>query len=198
MNISQWYAISIAAITACLVILRMGSIVSNVFISRFQVLALKHLVYPLLVHRRYFTSITRFQGLLVGSYVIINGFCMGLGIKNSSDLLLRSGTMAAINMIPLFLGGRTSVFANFLGVSLHTYYIAHHWVGRVVIIQGMVHVGLAIAAGKPWTFDSSQISGISVRFLLDIHLCFADTSTVGFSAGAAGPRLTLLCAQDDV
>jgi len=88
---------------------------------------------------------------------------MGLGIKTRSDLISRSGLMASINLIPLFLGGRTNVLASFLGISLHTYYLAHHWVGRVVIIQGLIHVGSVIASRKPWTFDSFQISGISVR-----------------------------------
>ena len=91
---------------------------------------------------------------------------MGLGIKSTSDLISRSGMMASINLIPLFLGGRTSVLANFLGISLHTYYLAHHWIGRIVVLQGLLHVGLVIASGKPWTFDSFQISGISVRFRL--------------------------------
>jgi hypothetical protein len=88
---------------------------------------------------------------------------MGLGIKTMSDLLVCSGLMDSINLIPLFLGGRTNVLANYVGISLHTYYIAHHWLGRLVIFQSLLHVALVIASGKPWTFDSSQISGISVR-----------------------------------
>ncbi|KAG9229646.1 hypothetical protein BJ875DRAFT_386916, partial [Amylocarpus encephaloides] len=56
----------------------------------------------------------------------INGFCIGLGIHSRSDLMLRSGTMASINLIPLFLGGRTNVLTNFLGITLHSYYLAHY------------------------------------------------------------------------
>ncbi|CZR55712.1 uncharacterized protein PAC_05600 [Phialocephala subalpina] len=193
MNIAQWYAVSVAAVSACLLIHRIGSLAANFFVSRFQVLALKKLVYPLL-RRRYFGSVTRFQGLMVGSYIVINGFCMGIGIKNTGDLLLRSGTMAAINMIPLFLGGRTSVLANFLGISVHTYYLAHHWIGRVVILQSLLHVVLVIATGKPWTFDSSQISGISVS-LSQMGLEFLTIRPVGFSAGAAPPSLIVLRSQ---
>jgi len=91
---------------------------------------------------------------------------MGLGIRIGShffhDLMIRSGTMAAVNLIPLFLGGRTNTLANFMGISLHTYYIAHHWIGTVVVLQSLLHVALSIAAGTPWTFDSSQISAITV------------------------------------
>lgn len=159
---TKWYSISLALFTATLLLYRIGTVASNFFVAEFQVWALKRIIYPLLVQRRYFASVTRFQGAVVGSYFIINGVCMGIGIKSTSDLLLRSGTMASINMMPLFLGGRTSVLANFLGISLHTYYLAHHWIGRLVVIQSLLHVSLVIASGKPWTYDSFQIAGISV------------------------------------
>lgn len=98
----------------------------------------------------------------MGCYLAINGFCMGLGIKTTSDIISRAGIMASVNLIPLFLGGRTNALANFIGISIHSYYIAHHWIGRVVIAQSFLHVGFAIAAGQRWTFNSFQISGISV------------------------------------
>lgn len=162
MNITTWYAISIAGLTAILLLYRIGSVASTFFVTRFQTFALRYIAYPVLVRRRYWSSVTRLQGGLVGSYIIINGACMGLGIRTTSDLLIRSGVMASINLIPLFLGGRTSIISDFLGISIHTYYLAHHWIGRIVIIQSLVHVGLVIATGTPWTFDSSQISGLSV------------------------------------
>ena len=162
MNFTHWYAVAIAGAAACLLFRRIGSVASEFLVSRFKALALRSIAYPLLLHRRYWTSITRLQGAVIGSYYIINGFCMGLGIRSRADLIARSGMMASINLIPLFLGGRTSMLANFLGISLHTYYLAHHWIGRLVVIQSLLHVALVIAAGKPWTFDSSQVSGISV------------------------------------
>ncbi len=55
------------------------------------------------------------------------------------------------------------MIANTLGTSIHTYYLMHHWIGRIVIIQGLLHVGLVVASNPIWTFDSFQISGISVK-----------------------------------
>jgi hypothetical protein len=163
MNLTQWYAVSIAAIAGCILLYRIGIVSSAFLTARFQYIALKNLAYPLLIPRRYnWKGVTRLQGAVLGGYFGINGFCMGLGITSRSELMARSGMLASINLIPLFLGGRTSVLANFLGISLHTYYIAHHWIGRLVILQGLLHVGLAITSGRPWTFDSFQISGISV------------------------------------
>ena len=170
MNLTQWYAISLAASAATLLTYYIGTVVSTFLIVRFQYFALKNIVYPLLL-RRFWTG-TRFQGGLVGIYIILNGFCMGLGIKSSAELLTRSGLMASINLIPLFMGGRTSMLANLLGISLHTYYLAHHWIGRVVIVQSLIHVGLVISSRKPWTIDSIQITGITVSLSLVTILLF--------------------------
>jgi hypothetical protein len=163
-RLPQWYAIATAASAALLLLHHIGSVCSAFLISRFQFVFLKFVVYPLVVRRRWWNwiAVNRLQGATISSYVIINGFCMGLGIKTTSDLIIRSGLMASINMIPLFLGGRTNTLASFLGISLHTYYLAHHWIGRIVILQSLIHVFLVIAHRVPWTFDSSQISGISV------------------------------------
>ncbi len=165
MNITQWYAVSIAAVTGILLAQRIGGMVSNFLVTRFQFVFLRQISYPLL-KRSYLPRMTRLQASFLGSYFVINGFCMGLGIRRGRncfhDLMIRSGTMAAINLVPLFLGGRTNTLANFMGISLHTYYLAHHWIGRVVVIQSLLHVAFTIAAGTPWTFQSSQISGITV------------------------------------
>jgi hypothetical protein len=172
MTVTEWYAVSIAAIAACVILYRIGSLASSLFVTNFQFLTLRNVAYPLLVRRRYFANITRLHGLAVASFVIMNGFCMGLGIRRAhlvSDLMIRSGVMASINLIPLFMGGRTNMMANFLGISLHTYYIAHHWIGRLVVILSLLHVGLVLGSGKPWTFHSSRISGITVGFGLAIR-----------------------------
>jgi hypothetical protein len=94
----------------------------------------------------------------------VNGVCMGVGIDKSSmipGLILRSGMMASVNMIPLFLGGRTNPLVDGLGVPLHVYYLVHHWVGRMVILQSFIHAILAISSQK-WRLDAPTISGVVV------------------------------------
>lgn len=34
-----------------------------------------------------------------------------------------------------------------LGVPLHVYYLAHHWDGRLAVVQGLVHMLLAVLPG---------------------------------------------------
>ena len=78
------------------------------------------------------------------------------------DLISRTGVMASINMVPLFLGGRTNIMVDILGVSVHSYYLAHHWIGRVVVVQGLIHAGLVMSKVKTSTFDATQVAGLSV------------------------------------
>lgn len=121
--------------------------------------------YPLLIQRRYSGSVSRAQGLYVSTYIIMNGFCMGLGIRSThltTDLISRTGVMASINMVPLFLGGRTSIMVDMLGVSVHSYYLAHHWISRVVVVQGLIHAGLVMSKVKTSTFDATQVAGLLV------------------------------------
>lgn len=47
--------------------------------------------------------------------------------------------MAIINMVPLFLGGRTNPVADALGISIQSYYFAHNWIGRVAIVEALIH-----------------------------------------------------------
>jgi hypothetical protein len=133
-------------------------------------------VYPLLIKRRYtlwhwtiyWTSATRLECFMLGLYFFVNGFFMGYGIHKTNlkqELFVRSGTMAIINMIPLFLGGRTNILSNFLGISFHTYYLAHHWIGRMVIVLSILHIGLHTGSGKPSSYMRSQVSALTVSIL---------------------------------
>lgn len=51
---------------------------------------------------------------------------------------MRSGSLASINMVPLFFGGGTALLADFAGVSLHANYAMHHWAGWMVVVQGAI------------------------------------------------------------
>ena len=50
------------------------------------------------------------------------------------------------------------MLSDFMGISLHSYYLAHHWIGRVVILQSLIHVGLVIRAKRlgPLTLFKSR------------------------------------------
>lgn len=63
----------------------------------------------------------------------------------------RSGTLATVNMIPLFiLAGRNNPLIPLLGISFDTMNLLHRWFGRIVAIEAVVHT-LAYYAGSALT-----------------------------------------------
>ena len=53
--------------------------------------------------------------------------------------------MAAVfNLMPMFLGGRINPFADSIGIPMSTYYLAHHWIGRVAIAEALIHSSLIL------------------------------------------------------
>ena len=165
MSITFWYAISIAALYTLFLVQVIYLIFFRHFYPQLRCVFSKYIGYALLTPRRNWGRVTRGEGLSIALYIILNGFSMGLGIHTYNDLLIRASTMASINMVPLFFGGRTSIIAEFLGFSLHSYYLAHIWIGCVVILQSSIHVILVIGRGEPWTLNDFQVSGIYVRII---------------------------------
>lgn len=163
LTITIWYAISLGILVTTIALLSHPSLFIIMLIYNcFKRWFYQELWYPLFIHRRYWGSVSRGQGLFVTAYIVMNGFCMGLGIQSTTDLISRTGVMASVNMVPLFLGGRTSIVVDLLGVSVHSYYLAHHWIGRVVVVQGLIHAALVMTNMGIPTFDAAHVAGISV------------------------------------
>ncbi len=98
---------------------------------------------------------SRFQFLFLIGYFATNvGFAV-IHIpfaESASDglkqLRNRSGTLATVNMIPLFiLAGRNNPLIPLLGISFDTMNLLHRWFGRIVAIEAVVHT-LAFYAGS--------------------------------------------------
>jgi len=138
----------------------------------------KHILYaPLLRkrHNREFqlssainvgTLPSRFQFLFLLGYFTTNVVFTVLHIPfadSASDAIKqvrnRSGTLATVNMIPLFiLAGRNNPLIPLLGISFDTMNLIHRWFGRIVAIEAVVHT-LAFYAG------SSMKKGWGAAFL---------------------------------
>jgi ferredoxin-NADP reductase len=57
-----------------------------------------------------------------------------------AELRGRSGTLAVLNMVPLFLlAGRNNPLISILHISFDTYNLLHRWLGRMVVIESVVH-----------------------------------------------------------
>jgi NAD(P)H-flavin reductase len=57
-----------------------------------------------------------------------------------AELRGRSGTLAVLNMVPLFLlAGRNNPLIPILRISFDTYNLLHRWLGRIVVLESIVH-----------------------------------------------------------
>ncbi len=99
---------------------------------------------------------SRLHTILLVTYILINVFyCLYLDYSQPVAALLaevrgRTGHLSLVNMVPLIvLAGRNNPFIYLLRVSFDTYNIFHRWIGRVVVIQAVVHtIAWAINEGN--------------------------------------------------
>ena len=79
--------------------------------------------------------------------------------KDKTDISTRAAIAAITNLVPIMLGGRTNILADYIGVSLQSYYLVHHWLARLVIGEVIIHAGFA--RKDKWTLQA--IFGLVVR-----------------------------------
>lgn len=90
---------------------------------------------------------TRLQTLMLTFYFASNiAYCLLLLDWSQPKAPLvaefrgRTGVLAVINMIPLFLlAGRNNPLIPLLGISFDTYNLLHRWMGRMVVIESVLH-----------------------------------------------------------
>ncbi|KAI9814227.1 MAG: hypothetical protein M1827_003393 [Pycnora praestabilis] len=131
----------------------------------------KHLLYAPLWRNRHNREIrlssaisvgtlpSRFHMILLVSYLASNiAYCSILDYNQKdrasliAELRGRSGALSVLNMIPLIiLAGRNNPLIPLLRVSFDTYNLLHRWMGRVVVIEALIHTGAwatnAVAGG---------------------------------------------------
>ncbi|KAK4123505.1 hypothetical protein N657DRAFT_573166 [Parathielavia appendiculata] len=90
---------------------------------------------------------TRMQLVFLLGYLATNvAFCV-MTIEFSGSLKQvaalvrnRTGYLAVVNMIPLFLmAGRNNPLINLLGISFDTFNLLHRWLGRIVMLEAVAH-----------------------------------------------------------
>lgn len=160
MLIVHWLGIGAGAIlTLTLILCRRRIMISPLYLhSRY--LFLRFLAYPLLIRRRYYSSITVLQAVVFVIYLAGNAVYLANPWPSYDEIANRFGTMAAINMIPLFLR-HSNIIMHYLVLPLHVHLIAHHWIGRVCIVQGIVHLTLILKSRLDrgvYNFSGSLVS----------------------------------------
>ena len=111
----------------------------------------RYLRYPLLVSRRSFSrygswiSMTRLEALLVCLFLAANILVIFIPFRNLGwrKIEQRCAFVAAVNVIPLSIGGRPLMRT--LNISNASYTVFHHWVGRMAVFQAIVHACIVLA-----------------------------------------------------
>ncbi|KAF2484250.1 ferric-chelate reductase [Neohortaea acidophila] len=94
-----------------------------------------------------------------------------------NDLCNRTGTLATLNLIPLFLlAGRNNPLIWLLDISFDNYNLLHRWIGRMVVVQAFLH-------GAFWIAEQAVESGwSSVAPELAVPGSMQLTGTIGIGA----------------
>lgn len=82
-----------------------------------------------------------------------------------AELRGRSGTLSMVNMVPLiFLAARNNLLIPWLKVSFDTYNLIHRWLGRLVVIEAVIHTIawlIVQVADGGWKSVSDRVMGES-------------------------------------
>jgi hypothetical protein len=121
----------------------------------------KRFIYTLVLRRRRSTSDVNVLVVLnILLVVAANVTACTVRVGSSAQLAKRCGTLFMVNVLPLYLGGRTSFLADrILRLPLTEYHLFHRWIGRICVLQGLVH-GIINAS----TSSSSSIADTLVSF----------------------------------
>ncbi|ENI01104.1 hypothetical protein COCC4DRAFT_148871 [Bipolaris maydis ATCC 48331] len=141
MQISLVYAVALASAFGLLLIWKALRFLKTPARRRLCSLLRKRLIYTTFYRRRIGSdnvSILTFLKILI--YFVANIAACALDVGNREELANRCGSLFIINLVPLLLGGRTSLLGDRL-IRLHPSQssLIHRWVGRVCITEGLIH-----------------------------------------------------------
>ncbi|KAJ2983716.1 hypothetical protein NUW58_g6202 [Xylaria curta] len=159
-SVTNWYAIGGVSLLVSVILLRVGRVYGSMLRSWLN----RHLIYPLLL-----CDVTRLQAVLLVIYGSVNAIVLALFPERGPALEQRAALVSALNIVTVFLGGRTNPLIDRADVSVRTYYFWHFWAGRVIAIQGLLHAAVHIARQASRS-DSLVISGWIVSLLLFLLL----------------------------
>jgi hypothetical protein len=158
----KWYIIVVGAIPAaffCLSLLR----IATILVRTFQTFAFLRRLVPSRF-RRHLGSGTknRFHIVLALAFLVGNIICLLIDGNDRLKILHLSGLLFTANIIPLALGSRMNFAVNFIGLGLERYGQIHQWIAWVAVIEGLVHVTLALLSQGLDMKNTGQIAALTV------------------------------------
>lgn len=157
MDITQWYAVALAAIAALSIVFYILGILIGFLRTYTTYPFLKHVFYPR-VHK-YIRGTTRYHALLVVALLVGNVVCL---MNDRTKVLQRTGLLSVVNLVPLALGSHMNSIVSSCGLGYEAYNVIHRWMGRVAVIEGVIHVILAMVSQTPNLHLSTQVAALVV------------------------------------
>jgi hypothetical protein len=140
MDVTLAYGSALTSVVLLLLIYQIGTTALRYVQRLGRFVIIKHLYYPLLWTRHIgSTGVTRLHGIFLTIYIATNVVSSVIYIQSIAQLATRSGLLAIINIVPLMLGGRTNFLLDRLSVNRNSHDSLHRWIGRVVLLQGLLH-----------------------------------------------------------
>lgn len=86
------------------------------------------------------TDVSLFAACLVALLLVGNVAASVIAVRSRVELSIRLARLCAINFVVLFVGGRTNlVIDKMLRWSMTDYYLFHRWIGRVSVVEALIH-----------------------------------------------------------
>lgn len=149
MNSTQWYPAVLRAIGIVCILFYVLSLVYARYGVYWTYIFLKYVFYRQIPRRlRGPSRITYFEAILLLLFLAGNVLCVAIGAKNTS-VTNRMGTLSVINLMPLALGSHMNFIASRCRIRPQSYERMHRWVGKVAIVEGLIHSVMAAAFKLP-------------------------------------------------
>ena len=165
MDITQWYLVGLGLVALFITASPLLKTVKSAH-THATLYFCKYVFYPQ-IHRylRGSGKTTLFDAVLILAFLVGNVLCITVRVKDISGLTRRSGLMSTINLTPLSLGAQMNLIASRCGIRLSTYARIHRWLGRVAIVEGLIHTAAAASLRKPNLRTHSDVAALTVSWI---------------------------------
>ena len=125
---------------------------------------------------------SRFHTVLLTAYMLSNfAYCAFLNYSELNkyavvaELRGRTGMLAIVNMLPLvILAGRNNPLIPLLQISFDTYNLIHRWMGRIVVLEAVIHT-------TAWAYvehAATGWNGIELKIMSDAFIGWGAVGTI--------------------
>jgi hypothetical protein len=141
------YALTIASLVGLILISRLAQLLTFQARERLFSVLSKWALYTLVWSRPRGSSDVSVLAAVACFFFLVGNIILGsvVVVQGQAELSLLVARLCMLNLVILFLGGRTSLILDkIFRLSMTEYYLMHRWIGRISIAEGILHGILVI------------------------------------------------------